>query len=526
MLYLHKGLDTHAITRDGDAPCDSKLRARLVSEMQDLLEVTHRDLLRKLIRLGADSGTARDEEHKKQQLRERFSGISTAYISPCISDSQLQSSHVPKKRMANSMDVMLHHSSSLTNAPYMDRESWLEKQSLALKRMKDRFASSSKGCMHLSFIDTIHFDVFSGLVIVLHCLLIGIETQRDTLLLPKSMVLQTINYCLGAWYVIELSMRLCHESWTFFYRKNMNFKWNMIDLLLCITTVMDIVADIGSFDNDLVSSRSIRAFRLLRIARLIRAARMMRHVRTVNKMLFAISSSVQTLLWSLMFLFAVIFLFANVITLGALEDLIHDNPDPRLVQHFGTLGLTMYSLFLSIAEGVSWHVLMEPLMELDATIPIVFFLYIAIAVFGITNVLTSIFVESATWSTQHYKELMMQEAEFQRQTSLRHMKEVFNAIDTDGSGSISAEEFDVFLNDDSTQLSKYIAALDVKVEDALTLFHLMDIRGTGEINIEDFCASFARVQGEAKSYDVQIVLCQNRRILHALNQLTHMHSLS
>merc|ERR1712176_1250046 len=147
-----------------------------------------------------------------------------------------------------------------------------------------------------------------------------------------------------------------------------------------------------------------------------------------------------------------------------------------------------------------------------------FLMYIALMLFGVSNVVTSVFVESAIMSAQHYRELIVEEKQHTKEIAVKHMKEIFRQIDSNGSGEISANEMEFFLT--QPDLKSYFDALDINAENARMLFRLMDVSNSGKINVEEFCDGCLRLQGEAKSVDVHTMIFQVKRFLAKWSEFT------
>jgi hypothetical protein len=114
-------------------------------------------------------------------------------------------------------------------------------------------------------------------------------------------------------------------------------------------------------------------------------------------------------------------------------------------------------------------------------------------------------------SSSFYRDLMVQEKMLAEATSIRHMKEIFRAIDTDDSGSISLEEMNMFLGDDELQLQSYFEALDLNASDTATLFRLLDRDGSGQVDIDEFCDGCMRLKGAARSFDINCISYEMKR---------------
>merc|ERR1712003_355184 len=57
----------------------------------------------------------------------------------------------------------------------------------------------------------------------------------------------------------------------------------------------------------------------------------------------------------------------------------------------------------------------------------------------------------------------------------------------------------------------YLKTLDVTVSDAQGVFKLLDVKGTGEVDIDEFVLSLMRFQGGARAVDVATLLYEGKR---------------
>jgi len=218
----------------------------------------------------------------------------------------------------------------------------------------------------------------------------------------------------------------------------------------------------------------------------------------------------------------VMYFFATTFTQAASEALLlhgmlpeevpRDSSLARLVEMYGSIPKSFRSLFMGISSGRDWYELIDPLTEhLHWVFPGLFVMFISVTVFGIMNVLTSVFVESALQSVQHYKDLLIQESMKAKKMYVDHLREVFKEIDTDDSGSITLAEMEQFLGDASLML--YLESMDIQPDDARTLFRLLDKDDSGCVSIEEFCQGCLRLKGDAKSFDIHCIIFENHRLL-------------
>merc|ERR1712060_410477 len=99
------------------------------------------------------------------------------------------------------------------------------------------------------------------------------------------------------------------------------------------------------------------------------------------------------------------------------------------------------------------------------------------------------------------------------------------AIDSDGSGTISLAEFASFLNDDLYRSFFEVRGIDIK--DAAMFFDLLSkVAGTNEVQLDLFVEGCLRLKGPATCIDMQVLryevtslnkLCE--RNFHLLQQL-------
>merc|ERR1719189_483578 len=99
-------------------------------------------------------------------------------------------------------------------------------------------------------------------------------------------------------------------------------------------------------------------------------------------------------------------------------------------------------MYLAMSGGKNWGLVIQPLFQLSPPWPFVglFIMFISMTLFGVLNILTSVFVESAIQSTANQRDLLVQEKQRRKENYVRHIKEIFQHIDADGSGEISLPE--------------------------------------------------------------------------------------
>mmetsp|Transcript_77226 Transcript_77226/g.153175 ORF Transcript_77226/g.153175 Transcript_77226/m.153175 type:complete len:754 (-) Transcript_77226:35-2296(-) len=381
------------------------------------------------------------------------------------------------------------------------------------------------------------FDLFFGLLILCNSVLIGVETQYNANVVAAavemetkpespSQVLYILQMVFGVLFMIELLLRLGAEGREFVY--GVNRRWNCFDTLLVLAFVVTFIIDQLNLPKTHGTTRVFRTVRFGRILRTVRLVRASAYAHEFRKMAFAMQHSALTLFWALLLLFFIIYVFATTFTQAATEhvhvliedglagnhtDISSEEVD-LLIKYWGSLPDSLYSLYAALCGGYSWAQLVEPLDKAGWIWVILFLSYISIATFGAVNVVTSVFVESAMGSTQHFMDIKMQEALNTKRMHESHLQDLFNEVDADGSGFITLSELESLLGDPHFMV--YLDTIDRKKNDAMDLFHMLDYDGSGKITKEEFCNGFLRLKGEAKSFDI------HRLVMHSEEFMNHL----
>jgi voltage-gated sodium channel len=380
------------------------------------------------------------------------------------------------------------------------------------------------------------FDMLFAFVTLVSVSLIGVEIEmraQDTYVDPRVYLVAQSSCCVL--FLVEIACRVMALGWSFFLHHDA--RWNWFDLAITLIMVVDIVLEATTmiishargykqsghaYAEQLQSTMSGRILRVVRLLRIVRALRIMRATRAAHelrKMALALQYSAATLIWALGLLGFVMYFFATAFTQATTEhSMAHANDTSRrqevdeLLMLFGSLPHSFYTLFLAITSGRDWWEIFDPLVKLHPSFAGLFVGYIAVTLFGVMNVVTSVFVESALKSTQHYKDLLIAENLKAKKMYVDHLKDVFRAIDVDESGEISLVEIEQFLLD--PDLRTYLESMDIQPDDARTLFRLLDKDDSGSVSIDEFCQGCLRLKGEAKSFDIHCLIFENHRMTY------------
>jgi len=176
----------------------------------------------------------------------------------------------------------------------------------------------------------------------------------------------------------------------------------------------------------------------------------------------------------------------------------------------------MMTLFQAITGGLEWGTAMGPLEEIHIMWVVVMLIYVVFTYFAVLNVVTGAFCQGAIEGKQYDRDLTVQQLLNNKNQDLYRATDLFrnmlNKIDEDGSGAISAEEFDKHIDDESVQA--VLEMLELNAGDAWALFKLLTADGNNghELGVEDFVGGCMRLKGAARSIDLALVARENRSL--------------
>merc|ERR1719195_1420511 len=169
------------------------------------------------------------------------------------------------------------------------------------------------------------------------------------------------------------------------------------------------------------------------------------------------------------------------------------------------------SLFMSICGGIDWRELWVLLVDVHWVYGWAFIFYIFFMVFGVLNVVVATFVEQSSLISRRDRELGTQNELEKNRQYYNNIRRFFQEADIDGSGSLSWREFEDYLGDENVQA--YFQSFELDVTQARTLFRLLDLDESDDVNIDEFVEGCMRMRGQARSIDVHMLLYENEKMI-------------
>lgn len=339
----------------------------------------------------------------------------------------------------------------------------------------------------------------------------------------------------AAIFLVELILRLLAEGTYFCWSSQ--WHWNFLDVFLVVASLFEVVTELlaaldssNSSMQNMSNVRIIRVVRIARVMRIFRILRVVRFIRGLRTLLFSIMCTLKSLVWAMLLLIIIMYVFGIIFTQAISDHLVEadenaaqedESPHNQLLrQHYGSLTTSMYTLFESVAGGLSWGAMTQPLNTVGIMCNVVFTVYVAFVYFAVLNVVTGVFCHAAIESAQHDQDMVIQQELANRQRYIQKVKQLFEDLDTDSSGTITLNEFESHFQDESVQA--YFHSLDLDPKDAWTLFKLLDSHCTHQVDIEEFAIGCLRLRGPAKRIDIEKLMYDHQRMLRGLSAFSSL----
>lgn len=382
------------------------------------------------------------------------------------------------------------------------------------------------------FVAAYAFEAFFAVAIATNAIFMGAEVDYKAKHGDHApLALIVIRHSYNALFFIELVMRAIADGCPgFFCSEGDAWIWNCLDLFLVLSSIVEVVYDIIKMSNDSDESgsismsnvRAIRMIRLTRLVRIVRITRIVRFVRALRTLVYSIICTLKSLVWSMVLLVIIIYVYAIMFTQAAGDHLHEETTDLTtddvitLHRYWGSLSRSMFTLFKSIAAGVSWDDVVRPL-EFYWLWPALFTVFIAFAYFAVLNVVTGVFCQSAIESAQHDHDMIMAAMSANKSQYAKRAMQLFKDIDADRSGELTIKELEGHLQEPTVR--EYFMSLEIEPEDAWTLFKLIDVDETNVIDLEEFVMGCLRLKGAARSIDMAKIMYDHKWMMKRMGDI-------
>mmetsp|Transcript_43809 Transcript_43809/g.103575 ORF Transcript_43809/g.103575 Transcript_43809/m.103575 type:complete len:724 (+) Transcript_43809:78-2249(+) len=310
-------------------------------------------------------------------------------------------------------------------------------------------------------------------------------------------------------FTLELVLREQYKGWrAFLCNKGQDTWWNIFDTFLVVEGAVELWIVPFYKVNSAEKRHFLKMLRLLRLLRLIRAVRM---IRRLSLFMEAIVHMLNPLFWVMSTFFMGLGLVAVIMThlVGRGEGMSEESlSDPLYVEiiqpRFGTVTTSFYSLFQVVTVD-NWTPIAFPLMHLNSSWRWFFIFFIAFASWTMISILTAVASENVIGAASDRAEKEREAAERRQKEFIAFLRRFFHEADQDGNGVLDKEEFDNIVEADRLQSKLSDMDINVDKEDLLRTWEMLDVRGDGELGIDEFVDGLVCLQdGLSTKYVVNL----------------------
>eukprot|EP00440_Ansanella_granifera_P073528 gb/GFBE01079787.1/.p1 GENE.gb/GFBE01079787.1/~~gb/GFBE01079787.1/.p1 ORF type:complete len:626 (+),score=118.51 gb/GFBE01079787.1/:1-1878(+) len=327
---------------------------------------------------------------------------------------------------------------------------------------------------------------------------------------PAPYMFKAADTAFACLFSVELLVRMLANGKNFVACANPDLAWNLLDSFLVLLGILEeIIRIVGKSMLDVSSARILR---LLRLSRIVRIVRVFRFFKDLRVMVGGIMSSMKALMWAMLLLIIIMYVVAVCLLQMVSDWLVSENAagvveitfseNSAAHQYFSSLLKTMYTLYMSISGGLSWHDAAKPLQVIHPLLPVLYSAYVAFALFCVLNIVTGVFVERSTSMALHDEEnLLFTEIE-RRQKRQAEVESLFRKADLNGDGCIEWDEFKHAMANLRVQALLKGAGIDLERVNIKQIWKLMDFDNSSSLDIAEFTSGLQQLHGVAHSIDI------------------------
>eukprot|EP00930_Biecheleria_cincta_P034663 TRINITY_DN23923_c0_g3_i1.p1 TRINITY_DN23923_c0_g3~~TRINITY_DN23923_c0_g3_i1.p1 ORF type:complete len:576 (-),score=74.78 TRINITY_DN23923_c0_g3_i1:51-1559(-) len=379
-------------------------------------------------------------------------------------------------------------------------------------RKAEQMSQNRQGLLR-KFVKSAIFDKVSAAVLSANIVFMSVQVELTFWpVTPPS--LQVVDLCFALFFMLELLLRLWAIPMRVFCCGE-NRSWNLFDAIVIglssiETATSSLVSGTGS-TSAINNIGLIRIVRVVRVVRVLRVLRVLKFFKDVRILLMAVAHTITTAAWAFLLTFLCMYMFAIAIT-QMVADYVKEQQDlgnhidrqSQLIVHFSSLPLALLTLFMSIAGGISWEVVVHALGTINPLAEVLFICYVLFTSFCMLNVIIGIFCKNAVEVLENDKEKMIELQLSEKTRYVDNLANMFNQWDTSGDGYITLKEFKDNIAD--SHMQAFLESMGVKPGDAVRLFEFMDREDgyqDGRVDLEGFVTGCLQLQGSAKALHME-----------------------
>ncbi|CAL1135785.1 unnamed protein product [Cladocopium goreaui] len=213
-----------------------------------------------------------------------------------------------------------------------------------------------------------------------------------------------------------------------------------------------------------------------------------------------------TLVWSFVFCFVVMTVWAMLlveIVNPLIQELLEKDPGifnecEHCTRATSSVMKANLLLFKTVIAGDSWGRIAVPVIEAYPATAIIFVGSQLTLVFGVLNLIVAVVVDTFADSRERDILNLAEEMEQDRESDKQYLERIFNRIDLDGCGQLSLEQLVEGARKDQEFQSR-LRVMDIDEADLVQLFDMIDTDGSGFIEPNEFIKPLSRWVHDSKT---------------------------
>lgn len=384
-------------------------------------------------------------------------------------------------------------------------------------RAVDAAPLAGENASPVDWIDRWPFDFLVSFVIILNVVVIGLEIdlgERDGD--GRAWYWIVISWLFCVFFIVEILLKTCYHGkfWVF------EDLWNFISLGIAFLAVVNAILSLAGIQSEL------RLFYLARVAwaiRLLCGLDSERGLKELRMVIQGLLGSISMLFWTVMLLLFFIYVFAVFATsnIGRSDDF----DDLAKITHgfdrdalFGSVGRSMYTLLqCTTRDGWSSYIA-RFVIEQNLWLSLSFLVFLMVLTYGILNLVVSVIVEQTLNAARNNAARNRSRDEKKKKAELEGLRRIFELVDEDGNGDLTATEFMNAVKDNDEVLWR-MRELDLPIDDASRLFSVIDGDGSRSLSLQEFLEGCTKLKGPARSRDMLAITAQADTLQSKLDEL-------
>jgi len=341
------------------------------------------------------------------------------------------------------------------------------------------------------------FDAAMGCVILLNSIMIGLEAESE-LVNGDLRLFRVFEQFFLVTYVVEIGLRLFAHRWACLESGWVRFDAALVSLGVLSWLAERVIEGMSDQEGNAGlqdAMAPLMVLRVLRLLRLARAVRLLVQFRMLWMLVRGLLSSAGTMWYTFVLMNLMLYLFAcaavELITKndrGKLDSPNYDLIWRETIDEYWSGILSSMQTLMQFAILDSIRDAYMPLIMQSPGLVFFFILFVLAVSVSLMNLVTAVIVEGSLEQAKLDHEAKKAHQIAQMKLLEPKIRDLFHDLDTDDSGTITKQEVAEAEGDVRAELMQVVQA-----ETLEELFEMLDVDGSGEVDIDEFVSGIVRL---------------------------------